>query len=419
VSKVRLDSECFPRQSACHVSDLFLGGFRCLPLPVWAIFIIQIIVRGGDFVFPFLTLFLTRKLGLSPVAAGSWVMGTVIAGLVGTLIAGRLSDRWGRKRVLGICQAGTAVLTVACGFVPPTILVAEVLVAASLFQGAMKPILSAFIMDISPPDRRKDAFALSYLGINIGVAVGPMAAGFLFESHLPWIFFGSGISLGCAFAVLAFLLPRPEPGRHAAASDAERAVEGNALRAFVQRPQLVVFCFIAMLVAFAYGQTTFGLTIYTARLFGPDGASRFGLLMSLNAVVVLVSTAFMTRLTRRLSAPLTMGLGTALYTIGFAMLVFPLGMPLLAVSTVIWTLGEVLLATNFGAYLASQTPWNFRGRFQSYREMLGSTGRILSPVVFGAIIAGAGIHVSWLVTAVTALACTAGFVALHRRARQR
>ena len=42
-------------------------------------------------------------------------------------------------------------------------------------------------MDLCPADQRKEGFSLSYLGVNLGVAIGPMCAGLLFERHLPWL----------------------------------------------------------------------------------------------------------------------------------------------------------------------------------------------------------------------------------------
>jgi len=390
------------------------GGYRDLPRSIWAIFGIQVILRGGDFVFPFLTLFLTRKLGLSGAAAGFWIMANVAGGLLGTLVSGKVSDHLGRRNVLAACMVGTGLLTGLCGFLPPSLLIARVLVVAAFFQGSMKPIIAASIMDLAPPDLRKEAFSLSYLGINLGVAVGPMAAGFLFESHLMWIFFGNMLALAGALALLLRLVPELRAERPGAELGLERPVEGSSLQAFLARPLLVAFCLISLFVSFAYGQTGFGLTLYTTEVFGAEGAATFGFLMSFNALVVLSSTALMTRLTQRLSGPTTMGLGAAFMALGFAMLAFRLDRALLAVSTLVWTLGEVLLATNSGAYLASHTPRNFRGRFQSIRELMSSAGRMLSPVAFGAVITGAGIHVSWGLTALVALGCAAGFALLHR-----
>jgi MFS family permease len=396
------------------VKRFFLGSFLHLPKAMWVLFVIQVLLRGGDFVFPFLTLFLTRKLGLSSAQAGLWVMANVVSGLLGTMVAGKVSDHLGRRNVLGACMAGSALLTALCGFLPPSLLIAQVLVVAGFFQGSMKPIIAAAIMDLCPSEQRKEAFSLSYLGVNLGVAIGPMAAGFLFEHHMTWMFFGNGVTFTLALILLLRSIPVLGQGAPGDLPASERAVEGSALRAFLARPLLVAFCVIALFVSFSYAQTNFGLTLYASEVFGARGANVFGFLMSLNAVVVLASTAFMTRLTQRLSSPAAMALGTALYTLGFALLVFRLSFGLLAFSTIVWTLGEVLLAINFGAYLASHTPANLRGRFQSFRETLSSAGRIFSPVACGLVITHWGIHASWALTALVTLGCTGGFVWLHR-----
>lgn len=389
-----------------------LGRFADLPPSIWALFAIQVIGRGGDFVFPFLTLFLTRKLGLNGAAAGRWVMLTVASGILGTLVAGKSSDHWGRNRVLAVCMAGAGLLTGFCGFIQPTMLIPKVLLAACFFQGAMKPTIAALVMDLCPSGQRREGFALSYLGVNLGVAVGPMLAGFLFEHHLPWTFFCNTLSLLAALGVLRMLVPPVRPAHGPAPATGRGADAG--LRAFLGRRALLAYGVISLFVSFAYTQTGFGLTLYTSAQFGAHGAPVFGFLMSLNAMVVLASTALLTRLTARLAGPVVMAMGSILYTLGFAMLAFRLDLRLLAVSTFIWTSGEVLLATNAGPFIADHTPAALRGRFQSICETLASLGRVLSPWVFGMVIAAVGVHLSWLLVALVTLGCAAGFGMLGR-----
>jgi len=177
----------------------------------------------------------------------------------------------------------------------------------------------------------------------------------------------------------------------------------------------VAYSLISLFVSFAYAQTGFGLTLYTWAQFGPRGAAVFGLLMSCNAVVVLALTTPLTVLTRWLTGPLVMGIGTALYSVGFGMMAFGLDLKLLLLSTLIWSTGEVLLFINSGAYIAQHTPEHLRGRFQSICEVMSSTGRVLSPLVFGTLIATIGVRLSWLITALVTLACTAAFHAWDAR----
>jgi MFS family permease len=381
---------------------------------MWALFCVQIIIRGGDFVFPFLTLFLTRKLGLDGAAAGRWVTLTVLSGILGTVVAGKSSDHWGRKRVLAACMLGAGLLTGVCGLLQPTLLIPKVLALACFFQGAMKPTIAAMVMDLCPAAQRREGFSLSYLGVNLGVAVGPMAAGFLFEHHLSWTFFANTLFLALALVVLRAWIPSGRPQADAHLPMAERAAAQGTLPAFFSRPALAIYGLISLFVTFAYTQTGFGLTLYTSALFGAHGAPVFGFLMSLNAVVVVASTALLTRLTAGISSPLVMAMGSLLYTAGFGMLAFHLGLRSLALSTVVWTCGEVLLATNAGPYIAAHTPANLRGRFQAIFEAMNSTGRVLSPLLFGLVISRTGIHLSWLLAALVMLGCAAGFGMLHR-----
>lgn len=389
----------------------FLDDYRRLPSSIWAVFLIQVIVRGGDFVFPFLALFLTRRLGLDSAHAGYWAMGMSSMAVLGILTAGRAGDRYGRKAVLGACMLGTALIVGACAFLPQTLLVPGILMAASFFQGAMKPLLSASIMDLCPPERHREGFSLSYLGVNLGVAIGPMIAGFLFERHLPWAFLGNALALLCAWGILvAFVVPH-QSARTLGPDQAREEGLAAALRA---RPALLGFYALTFLISFAYSQTGFGLVLYTAEAFGPGGAAKFGFLMSFNAIAVLSSTAILTRLTRRLPHLAAMALGTGLYALGFGMLAFRLGLGLLIVSTFLWTLGEVVLAINTGPFIASQAPANYRGRFQALRETLWSSGAIVSPVVCGTLISKGGVHLSWSVVALAAAICSAGFLLLRR-----
>ena len=154
-----------------------LSPYRRLPRTMWVLFFVQVINRMGDFVAPFLTLLLTRKLGLSDSAAGAWVTVTVVSSLAGIMVSGRMSDHLGRKPVLAAGMALSAALIGIAGFCVADFRVVWILIAMSFFQGMVRPSISALIADLTAPDERKDAYALNYLGINIGVAAGPMIAG--------------------------------------------------------------------------------------------------------------------------------------------------------------------------------------------------------------------------------------------------
>src|SRR5665647_3841866 len=87
----------------------FFSTYHGLPKSVYALFAVRIINCFGSFVYPFLTMFLTIKLGYSEEKAGLFVTAVVVAGALGLLSGGKLADRFGRKKIFIILSTISAV----------------------------------------------------------------------------------------------------------------------------------------------------------------------------------------------------------------------------------------------------------------------------------------------------------------------
>lgn len=384
---------------------------------MWVLFFVQVINRMGNFIAPFLTLLLTRQLGQSDAEAGLWITATMLFGTLGILSSGKASDHWGRKPVLAAGMGVSAILIGAGGFFPQNEAIVWIILAMSFFQGMVSPAISALIADLTPPEKRKDAYALNYLGINVGVAIGPMIAGFLFEHNINWLFWLDALSSAAALALVFAWIPKvvPHAFAHQAGSDGdERFHEGSALREFFRRHRLVFFCGILLVVNLVTSQTHFALPLYTGRRFDTQGALAFGWIMSVNALTVVSMTPLASHLTRRQRPLVSMTWGTLFYCAGFALMALPLGIPLLLVSTYVWTLGEIWFSINIGVYIAARTPVNLRGQFHSYREFISSLGRMAAPLLGAFLIAQTGIYVMWIAVAGVGLCAAAGFIRLDR-----
>lgn len=396
--------------------------YLALSRPLWVLFFVQVINRMGNFIAPFLTLLLTRQLGQSDAEAGLWITATVLSGVLGILASGKASDRWGRKPVLVAGMGFSAVLIAAGGFGPHNPRIVWIILAMSFFQGMVSPAIAALIADLTKPEERKDAYALNYLGINVGVAVGPMIAGFLFEHSIAWLFWLDALSSCAALSLIFAYIPKIVPHaltHHASSHNDERIHEGSALAEFFRRHRLVLFCLILMVVNMVTSQTHFALPLYTGKRFDAQGALIYGWIMSVNALTVVTITPLASHLTRRQRPLVSMSWGTLFYCAGFLMMALPLEIPLLLVSTCVWTLGEIWFSINTGVYMASKTPANLRGQFHSYREFISSIGRMSAPLLGGFLIAGAGIYVMWVATAALGLAAVAGFIHLDLAERRK
>ncbi len=87
--------------------------------------------------------------------------------------------------------------------------------------------------------------------------------------------------------------------------------------------------------------------------------------MSFNAFTVVIFTIFVTGLTLKFKPIFNIIIGGILFAIGFGMISFVNSYPLLLVSTFVWTIGEILGATNINVYIAAHAPVSQRTRSNS------------------------------------------------------
>jgi len=87
-----------PAPPSSMISDL-----RSLPRAFWVLFVGTFINRFGTFVWPFLTIYLTRQ-GYS-LGAAAWAISAVGGGaLVGNFIGGWLASKWPMNRLLALAM---------------------------------------------------------------------------------------------------------------------------------------------------------------------------------------------------------------------------------------------------------------------------------------------------------------------------
>ncbi len=373
-----------------------------------------IINRLGDFVIPFLTMYLTIKIGLSFEVAGIIVTISSLAGIPSSFIGGKLADEFGRKTTYLIAQGGAALSLLPCAFLSNPVLIVILLLLSTFFSGAVRPPLNAIITDILPPHQRQQGFSLQHLGINIGVALGPIVAGFLFNNFLPMLFIGDALTSFIAMFLIWKNVKEInlENLEETAYTEKEKKEEGSILTVLLKRPQIAIFLFIYILYCFVYTQHRFSLPLTAEAVFGSTGASKFGFLMSVNAITVIFCSVAVTSLTKHLRPLTNIMIAGLVYAVGFGMLGLIHSYYLFIVSTVIWTLGEILVVTNFGVYLADNSPSNFRARFNAVGSLSWNIGAALGTSLAGKFIQEVGLDYIWLLTFIIAILGTAGMIGL-------
>ncbi|MDR1894966.1 MAG: MFS transporter [Spirochaetales bacterium] len=401
---------------------MFLGHFnpftvyRGLPRSIYILFLAAVINGMGNFVYPFLALFLTVKLDFTPAAAGAFISFSALIYVPGALLGGKLCDMAGRRVVAFGAQALASVMFFICGFHTGSRIILPLIVLNLLFDGFADPARQAMQTDLTNPENRQKSFALNYLGHNLGFALGPIIAGFLFDRASPWLFFGNAILGLAAVSLKIIFLPETKPTERQIAESflqetGEKGVKGSLFAAIAQRPGLVIFALFVTLYGLCYGQVNFSLpiTLTAESAFGASGSRIFGLLMSSNALLVVLLNAPAVSFSRKFKTLNMVAFAGVLYAIGFAACIIA-GKSLLIffIGTLIWTLGEIIDAVNTWYYIANQTPITHRGRFSGVFPLLTHSGRAAAPWVGGSLISRWGLRTLWALTALAVLAAAGG-----------
>lgn len=375
----------------------YFSSYKGLPKSIYTIFFAQIINRFGDFVVPFLSLFMVKKLGLSYQSAGVAVMLTSLSSIPGSFAGGKIADHFGRKKSYALFQLSTAVCLFFCAFLKNPVIIIALICMSSFFNGGVRPIISAIITDVLPAEKRQMGFSLSYLGINLGVSLGPLVAGFLFNHYIPLIFIGDAAT---SFLAVTLVLTNiretlPDYADNHNVSDVEKSETGNVFTVLWRRPKILVFLIINTILSIVYTQHSFSLPMMLDRVFGSSGASNFGIIMSFNALTVIVMTMYITHLIRKWKSLSAMAMAGVLYSIGLGMVTFIRSLPLFILSTFIWTIGEIMVVTNFGVYIANNTPQNYRARFNAVASLSWSIGGALGTSLVGRYMDFFGVEAVW------------------------
>ncbi|MBF4695986.1 MFS transporter [Fusibacter ferrireducens] len=347
----------------------FINEYKGLPKEMYVLFTANVINRFGDFVSPLLALYLTQKLGMSVASSSVVVTLALVSRMPGSFLGGKLADHFGRRKIYLITQTIAALSLLPCAFIKAPHVIIVLLIASTFFNGAVRPALDALAIDLMPIEKRKLGISLMYLGINIGVAVGPALAGLLFKINLPLFFlidvFTSLTAVALVLTLIGENYVNAMATHHAQTETIKPKLNATTADILKSNKRLAAFLLITSGFSLIYVQSKFALPLLLAHVFGDNSSALLGTLFSINAITVILSTSFITLKTQHNATFLNVILGGAFYAIGFGLYAIVSGYLLYVIATIIWTFGEILMATNIKAYIADHTPVDFRGRINA------------------------------------------------------
>lgn len=399
--------------------DRLRSTYREYPSNFWVLVGASFIdTIGRTAMIPFFALYVTERFDVGMTEAGILFAIFSVAGFVGNLIGGALADRLGRKSIILFGLVVSALSSLAMGLVnslPAFYVLAAVVGVLSDVAG---PAHGAMVADMLPEAKRAEGFGVLRVGANLAWVIGPSLGGLLAARSYLWIFIADAVASIITAVIVYRLIPETRPQAHALA---ERESMAQTFRGYgtplSDRP-FVAFLIVSALMNLVYLQMYSTLSVFLRDEHGVS-PREFGLLLSLNALTVVLFQFWLTRRLRPYRPMALMAVGAALYMVGFSLYGFVTTLWMFAAAMLIITFGEMVVIPTAQALVSRLAPEDKRGRYMAVFGLSWGISATIGPWGAGVILDNYNPFWVWYLCGILAAVSVAGFLVLDTRTRQR
>jgi len=331
-------------------------------------------------------------------------------------LGGVLSDRFGRRPILLIAASVSILLysglAVLIGLSAPVWAIAIAYIAGRSILTTTRPVISAMVADFTSKERLTEAYGILRIGANIGWAAGPAIGGYL-ATFLPygWLFGIAPLTCGIVSLIIFFFIRESSHGM-------SRGAGFRSMLAIANDRNFLVFAVISLLLFIVMGQMISTLSIFTVDMLGFSTA-QFGLLLTLNGLIVIFFQYPMTLALRRLAKFRALILGSLLYAFGYLSLGWITQFEWALVAMAVITGGEIIHAPVSLAVIGELSPQDQRGQYMGLYGLSQTIGMAIGPLLGGVLIDAFPFNpeLIWAPIALIAFIAAVGYYLWGRRFR--
>ena len=336
-------------------------------------------------------------LGGTNALTGMMMTGLTLLGMVTRVAVAPLIDKVGRKKLLVLGSGLYAVNALLFCFTKDLNVLFALRVLHGFTQGIFFPVPPTMVADISPEDMMVDAMGFFGVSSAITFAVTPAIGMAIYNNMGATAMFISAAALGfVSFGISLLVKEHYQPG---AGSQAEKK-KGPALK--LDRVFLMLVLMPSLVSLFVYVGNS-AVSNFLAPCGLERGIESISLFFFVNNLTVIAARLSVGRVIGVLSKRACILLGLILTAAGTALVAVSHTLPMMLGSAVLIGLGITAVTQLLQAEVLVTTPSERRGVASTTFMLMGDIGNGAGAALWGALSAGAGYMVTYLLAGVSTL----------------
>ena len=371
---------------------------------------------GFSVILPVLP-FIIQKFNETPLTYGFLVSAYALFQFLGAPILGSLSDKYGRRPLLLVSQAGTLISWVIFGlsyFLPDkTILFTSLPILVIGFSrivdgitGGNISVANAYLADITEPKERTKIYGISGAIFGLAFIVGPVMGGFAASSSISYL--GTAILAFCISLVtlLLIIFNVPESLKE---FDKELEIklfkEINIFKKIgsLKSKKLSNLFLRRIFFTISFSSYTTLLTLYVQNRYGLE-VTQVGFVFLVIGLFLFINQGFFSkRFAERFGEEKTYLIGQLLYFFGLIFLLFAKNLYIFFIISYVINLGVSLSIPTFKTIITSAVDGKKQGLINGIDESLFSISSATAPILAGILYSFVGYKVTIIIAMILAM----------------
>lgn len=340
--------------------------YKGLRKEIYVLLLGRIVTNMGAMVWPMLTLILSTKLNMSASNIASIMLAISILSVPMNIVGGKLADKYNKKYIIVLSDLLSIIGFFICAVVPLSIYSVFLMVLSALLQSLEGPVYDSLTADLTLTRDRNRTYSLSYLCTNIGMVLAPVIGGLLINKYLSIAFFINGSSIMISTILIGLFVKDISVAKDKNDVNIyEEEIESasSTIKYIFNNRVILLYMIYAGIAIGMYCQWNYLLPLQLGDIYGDNGSILYGTMSSLNCVVVIICTAFVTRIIGKINDPKKMIIADSLELFGFLLFaLFTNNIVICYISIFVFTIGEIINTIVSTSYLTKRIPASHRGR---------------------------------------------------------